>query len=261
MLSNCKVCKEPITDIEIVLSSQDKICINCGNCLECNKQVTIDEIRNCISNNRPIKHDKCARVPRRRCHYIDATGQQCDTWFPAIDSTKLCVAHREIITPNGHINEDQKVKYIDLVNDEKHYCYHFINGEPQNQDKTLIHEFKDDEAGTVFEKLDRHIAFLEKVIEDLKARTHSARAVRSEKLDELTEEERKILRAQKIDKTFREKASKEKLPSFKTDPVAFLSKKNSMSRTDAEALLTMDDDALLAKFAEAKKNKELRESK
>lgn len=196
-------------------------------------------------------------IPYRRCHYIDNRGEQCETWFPAVDTNKLCAPHSQIISPsprNG--NDEAKVRYIDLVNDERAYCYHFLSGESQNQSQTLIHEFKDDSEGTIFEKLDSHIAFIEKVIEDMKARLHSARAVRTEKLDELSESERAHLRTLKIDKEFKKK-EKEKPISFKADPIGFLAKKNSMSKTDASALLDMDEDALLAKFAEAKKKKEL----
>lgn len=197
-------------------------------------------------------------TPYRRCFYLDDHGQQCDTWFPA-DNNKLCPSHKEIITPGGRINEEEKPKYIDLVNDERKYCYHFLDGSAQEQSQALIHEFKDDLEGTIFEKLDAHIAFLEKVIEDMKARLHSSRAVRAEKMDELSEEERKILRSQKIDKEFRVKPEKIKLPSFKSDPVGFLAGKNKMSKTDASALLDMDEDALLAKFARAKEMKENKE--
>lgn len=202
-------------------------------------------------------------IPYRRCFYLDDRGQQCDAWFPAVDDNKLCGPdknnHRALINVNGHINEPETPKYIDLVNDERRYCYHFLDGTSQNQSQTLIHEFKDDQDGTIFEKLDSHIAFIEKIIEDMKARLHSARAVRAEKLDELSEEERKHLRTLKIDKQVREKVEKQKLPSFKVDPIGFLSKKNSMSKTDASALLEMDEDALLAKFANAKKLKEEKE--
>jgi|ERR1035441_3518916 hypothetical protein len=192
-------------------------------------------------------------IPYRRCFYLDERGVQCDSWFPAVDSKKLCPAHSEIIGTSSKVNEEAKVKYIDLVNDERKYCYHFLSGEAQNQSQDLIHEFKDDSEGSVFEKLDTHIAFIEKVIEDMKARLHSARAVKSEKLDELSEEERKELRKIKIDKAF--KPEKEKTKSFKADPVEFLSKKQGMSKEDASALLNMDTEALLAKFKAAKKNK------
>jgi len=194
-------------------------------------------------------------IPYRRCFYIDDRGQQCEEWFAAIDANKLCLAHRELITPNGRVSEDNKVKYIDLVNDERAYCYHFIDGSKQEQKQTLIFEYQDDSEGSVFEKIDAHIAFIEKVLEDMKARLHSARAVRSEKLDSLSEEERKTLRATRIHKELTKNPEK-KTPSFKSDPIAFLSKKQNMSKEDASDLLSMDADALIAKFEAAKKEKE-----
>jgi hypothetical protein len=200
-------------------------------------------------------------TPHRQCHYLNERGQQCDEWFAAVDTNKLCARHREIITPNGRLNEQTTPKYIDLVNDERAYCYHFLDGTAQNQSKELIFEFKDDEEGTIFEKLDAHIAFIEKVLEDVKARMHSARAVKSEKLDELTEEERKKLRSQKIDKVFKQKEPKEKAPTFKADPIGFLARKQGMSKTDASNLLLMDEDALLEKFARAKLAKKEKEEK
>lgn len=193
-------------------------------------------------------------IPYRRCIFINDRGAQCDEWFPAIDDNKLCATHREIITPNGRLNPTQIPKYIDLVNDERTYCYHFKDGTAEGQKQTLIFEFQDDAEGSVFDKLDSHIAFIERVIEDMKARLHSSRAVRAEKLDSLSEEERKCLRAIKIDKAV--KSDSPKTPSFKADPVSHLAKTKGMSKENARALLDMDADALLAKFAEAKANKE-----
>jgi hypothetical protein len=151
---------------------------------------------------------------------------------------------------NGRI--ENSPKYIDLVNDERSYCYHFLDGSAQYQSQKLIFEFADDSEGSLYDKLDNHIAFLEKVIEDVKARLHSARAVKSEKLDSLSEEERAERRKVKIDKAFKA----DKVKSFKADPVGNLVKKQGMSASDASDLLNMDMDALLAKFASAKKNKE-----
>ena len=254
-LSICSICETLIDGPEVIISAERKLCNSCANCSICKKQVTIDQIRLCINNNNVIKHDSCARVPHRRCIFLDERGQQCDTWFKAVDKNKLCPSHREIISPARNGNEQSSQNYIDLVNDERKYCYHFLDGSSQNQSQTLIYEFKDDSEGTVFDKLDSHIAFIEKVIEDMKARLHSAREVKLEKLDALSESERVELRKHKIDREFK-KEPKEKTKSFKADPVGFLSKKNNMSKSDASDLLSMDMDALLAKFELAKKNKE-----
>lgn len=194
-------------------------------------------------------------TPYRRCFYMDERGSQCEEWFPAVDDTKLCKMHQEIASPgsrNGE-TEENKIKYIDLVNDERKYCYHFADGASQHQTQDLIFQFKDDTDGTVFEKIDRHLAFLDKVIEDLKARRQTARAVRGEKMDALSEEQRKELRKIKIEKAVA--AVEPKKTTIKSDPVGFLAKKG-MSRQDAQALLTMDVDALLAKFEQAKKDKQ-----
>src|SRR6266568_5244032 len=153
-------------------------------------------------------------TPRRRCSYLDNHGQQCDNWFPAVDSSKLCPAHEGILVNNGRLNEQETPRYIDLVNDQREYCYHFKDGSAQNQTQTLIFEYKDDQDGTKHEKLDAHIAFIEKVIEDLKARYQSSRAVKLEALDALSEAERKELRKIKIDKEIKRK-EKEKIPSIK----------------------------------------------
>jgi hypothetical protein len=254
--SICSICENPISSAEIIINSEVKLCQNCSNCSICKSQVTIDQIRNCLAHGRDIKHDTCTRVPHRRCIYLDERGTQCDTWFKAVDSNKLCEVHRNILSSNDHINEENKAKYIDLVNDERAYCYHFLDGEAQCQKQDLIFQFKDDESGTIFDKLDSHIAFIEKVIEDMKARLHSARAAKSEALDSLTEEERVERRKVKIDKAF--KPEKTKAPSLKSDPIGHLVKKNNMSKQDASDLLSMDTDVLLAKFALAKKNKELK---
>ena len=195
-------------------------------------------------------------IPERRCAYLYPHGQQCDVYFQAIDSNKLCPAHREVFNGKSK-TEESKVRYIDLVNDERKYCYHFQDGTAQSQSQDLIFQFKDDEDGTVFEKIDKHIAFLDKVIEDLKARHSTARQVRVEKLDQLSEEERKILREHKIERAVSggiEGAPR--VPSFKKDPVGHLAKTKNMSRQDAEALLTMDEDALIEKFKKAKESKE-----
>jgi hypothetical protein len=92
----------------------------------------------------------------------------------------------------------------------------------------------------------------------MKARLHSARAVRGEKLDALSESERSELRKIKLDKAVKEpKVKADKAPSLKKDPVSYLMKTKKMSEADAKESLNMDVDALLAKFELARKNKEI----
>ena len=191
----------------------------------------------------------------RRCFYLDACGQQCENWFGDEIETRLCVDHRETIQgPGGKINEEAKVRYIDLVNDQREYCYHFLSGEAQVQSKSFIFEFLDDSEGTIFHKIDAHIAFIEKVIEDMKARLHSTRAVKTEKMDELSDDERKELRKQKIEKAINPDKPK-KTKSFKSDPIGSLAK-TGISADKAKAMLEMDDiDSFLEKFNKAKENK------
>lgn len=184
----------------------------------------------------------------RRCWHMDEKGQQCEVWFPAEDDNKLCALHRNGASPsqrNGE-TEDQKLKYIDLVNDERSYCYHFKDGSAQNQSQSLISEFKDDTEGSVFDKLDRHIAFLETVISDLKARHQTARAVRAEKLDKLSEDERKELRKIRIEKP--EPKVKAVISEAKTSAW-----KDKLSKVGAS--LDMDMDAMLAKFESMKQKR------
>lgn len=202
------------------------------------------------------RESKMPVIPHRRCIHLDENGLQCDIYFPADTNDKLCPAHRVIAsvgTRNGE-NEEQKIRYIDLVNDQRKYCYTFLDGKEQNQDKTLIFEFKDDEEGTVFEKLDRHYAFLESVLADIRARMQSTRAVKVEHLEKLTEEERKELRKIKIDKAVKT-SDKKSSPSVKKDPIAHLMTKNNMSKSDAQSLLTMDADELIAKFKALKESR------
>ena len=194
--------------------------------------------------------------PHRRCIHLDERGSQCETWFPATDDNRLCEMHREIASPgkrNGE-SKEQNVKFMDLLNDERVYCYHFQNGESQNQDKELIFQFKDDKDGSKIDKIDRRIAFLESVLTDIKTRFSSARAVRGEALDALTEEERKERRKIKIEKAVTE--TRQKITAtMKTDPIGYLANKG-ISRDNAKKFLMGDADAMIAKYEQAKRDRE-----
>ena len=158
----------------------------------------------------------------RRCIYIDSDGIQCEHWVPISKNTKLCLVHSDTINPTD--SPESKERYIDLVNDQREFCYQFKDGSESHQDKTLVFEFKDDGEGTKLDKIEKHIAFLERVLEDVRARTYATKAIRGEQLDALSEEERKKRRAIKVERVARE--TREKKPTIKSDPVKYLMMKN-----------------------------------
>src|SRR5487761_238747 len=192
-------------------------------------------------------------TPYRRCFYLDERGQQCEAWFAAETEDKLCPAHRGIaIITNGE-NKINKIKYIDLANNARAYAYHFRDGRTQEQNQELIFQFKDDMDGSIFEKLDHHLAFLECVLQDIKIKLSETRAVKTEKMNDLTEDQREELRKIKIEKIFK---TPDKIPSMKKDPIAYLMKTKGMSEEDAKKQLSLDPEELIAMY---KLKKELKE--
>jgi hypothetical protein len=157
-------------------------------------------------------------IPYRRCCYINDQGLQCETWFEANTDSKLCAPHSEIISPssNGHSNE-AKIKYIDLVNEQGALC-----------------------AKMSLDELDIHIAGLEKLLEEEKARLYAARAKRTQKLDDLSEEERKVRRAIKVTRSVEEKEKKPKKATLASDPVKYMMQKFNLTEDQAKKMLGDD---------------------
>ena len=166
-------------------------------------------------------------TPYRRCIYMAENGLQCETWFPAISDTKICDVHSGVVTPA----EASKVKYIDLANEERAACHKMS-----------------------FEELDIHIAELEKVLENQKTRLYSARATRIEKLDNLSEEERKELRKIKIDRMVKEPTVKK--ATIKSDPIKYLMQTKKMSEQESRDMMSMDIDDYITKYKKNKENKD-----
>jgi hypothetical protein len=56
--STCFICEQPIGKFSIQTQSHE-ICIECGNCQICEKQVTIAEINLALANGLPVQHARC----------------------------------------------------------------------------------------------------------------------------------------------------------------------------------------------------------
>lgn len=115
--------------------------------------------------------------------------------------------------------------YIDARNAEIKYC----------------HEMTIDE-------LDIHIAMIETQIAELKVKFYSARGVRGDKIEKLSDTERAARREWKAANVNEPKAKTVK----SKDPVTHLGSKLGVNKADAKDLMNMDVEALLAKYAAAK---------
>lgn len=153
-----------------------------------------------------------ASTSYRRCLYIDDAGLECERWFDANDTPERnCENHRGIL-PSDQPMTDKKA-YIDFVNEQQALC-----------------------SKMSFDELDAHIASLEKAIEDQRTRLLASRAVRTQKLDKLTDEERAERKKYKIEKAVQ--AARPKAPTMKADPVkAMMAKYPKLSEAQVRALL------------------------
>jgi hypothetical protein len=154
-----------------------------------------------------------------RCQYISPLGKECDEWYEK-DGIKFCPKfHRNIPSVNG-----DKQRFIDIQNAERALCVHMT-----------------------YEQLEAHIKGIESTIETFlqteKTKLFSARAMREEMLEKLSEEERAKLRKIKVPREVKEPKNP------KADKAKSLAEKFGLTR---DALLTMDVDEMIAKFNKAK---------
>ena len=155
-----------------------------------------------------------------RCEHISAQGDQCDEWFQS-DGGKYCLKyHRE-----SSLSEN-KDNFISLMNSQRELCYKMDNI-----------------------ALETHIKEIEAKIEAFvqieRTKLASARAVRAERYEKMTNEERAELRKYQVSKN----PNGTKKAATKVDKATQMANKLGVSRAD---LLTMDMDALLEKFNKAK---------
>ena len=159
-----------------------------------------------------------------RCHYINETDQQCNSWFDSDvnPEQKFCPSHADCISIDKAMKADdnaEKKRYIDRCNEVNQLCIAMSN-----------------------EELERHIASIEARIESLRTDLMASRAHRAARIEKMTEDERKLLRSQKINIAMETKEPKKvKEPkvntSIKADPILHFMKKFGVTQEQAKAMM------------------------
>jgi hypothetical protein len=182
-----------------------------------------DLVPNSRGQYRPKYYGKYMTSDRTRCKYISSEGRECDEWFP-IDGGVYCPKyHRNIVDiHNG------KPRHLDIINETKAYAYQMTN-----------------------EELDKHIHCLESEIEYFnhvaKTKLSGLRAVRAERFEKMTAEERKAMRDYQIAQ--RSNGSKPRKAKVKGKSLA---EQMGISLQD---MLTLSPEELAAKTALYRKKK------
>ena len=148
-----------------------------------------------------------------RCNYVPDGGQQCDHW---ITPGPRCPLHINHVSASAASNGINTQSYLEIRNSEAQLCYQMS-----------------------LEELDAHIAKLEGVIEQEKAKSQSARAVRADKIDKLSEEEREVRRKIKTEQK-EKKASEPKKVTIKSDPIRFFMQTYNISEAAAKLKLGIE---------------------
>ncbi len=162
-----------------------------------------------------------------RCHYIDASnGIQCESWHSVADGD-MCPVHRGMIGGTLAANGINKEEYITARRVAESSLREKIQNKTPQEQCNII---------------DAHIAGIERVIEEQKLLSLTARAVRAEVIEGMTEEDRQIRRNMKVPRS--EPKVKESKARVKGTPdemlKAFMSKYPAMTEAAAKDLLGLD---------------------
>jgi hypothetical protein len=161
--------------------------------------------------------------------YISDDGHECDEWFPHEEDD----VPRKEFCPKYHRSLMTTQKHIDLINSQKHICYDMTNEQLEDHIKSIEAEL----AGAM---------------EMLKTKLSAARAVRAERFEKMTEEERKELRKYQVKSASNSNGSKPRSKSVKVDSATKLANRTAKLGISRDDLLSMDMDDLIKKFKKAK---------
>jgi hypothetical protein len=158
-----------------------------------------------------------------RCHYTSPEGIECASWFPRGEGN-LCIVHRGIVSTSLASNGIAKEEYI---------------GARKEAETSLRARLQGLDSQAQCNLLDAHIAGIEKIIEEQKTLALTARAIRSEVIEGLSEDERQIRRRMKV--PISEKKSTKKIQGTPEQMIeAFRSKWPNMTVEAAKAMLGLD---------------------
>lgn len=158
-----------------------------------------------------------------RCHYESTdTKVQCDCWFDSSSydrekpESKYCIIHRDAISTELAVLGVNKETYIETRDKEAKFCYEMS-----------------------FEELEKHISEVEKVIEFERTKLLTARAVKSDKLEKMTDDERKERRKIKTPSVVLEPLKPKKV-SVKDNPVKYLMQQMTITEKQARTMLGLE---------------------
>ncbi len=162
-----------------------------------------------------------------RCHFINSeNGIQCESWHSVGDGD-MCPVHRGMISATLAANGINKDEYISTRRTAETSLRDLIQGKTAQEQCNII---------------DAHIAGIEKIIEEQKILSLTSRAIRSEVIEGMSEEDRQIRRNMKVPRS--EPKAKETKARVKGTPEemlrAFMAKYPSMSLEAAKDMLGLD---------------------
>jgi len=161
-----------------------------------------------------------------RCHYVSDDSIECASWFPRGEGN-LCIIHRGTVSSALAANGHNKEQYIGARKEAELSLRAKLEGKSSQEACTI---------------LDAHIAGIERIIEEQKLLALTARALRSEVIEGLSDEERQIRRRMKVPKSeSTAKKSSGKIIGTNEEKIAkLIAKHPGMTEMGAKMLLGID---------------------
>ena len=161
-----------------------------------------------------------------RCHFINSENNvQCESWHSKGDGD-MCPVHIGFVSSTLAANGIAKDEYISARKDIEQSLRARLSGLDEQASCNL---------------LDAHIAGIEKIIEEQKIISLTARAIRSEMIEGMSESDRQIRRNMKVPKSAESKPKTVRIKGSPEDMLkAFMVKYPSMTLDGAKEMLGLD---------------------